>query len=92
MVHILIIVLLGLVNFAQLQTFEEITRNTCGEEAGLLENLSCEPDQASNQNNSVCLSASSLCDGVSQCAGGGDEGVGNAIQCNSTVGKRYCDY
>lgn len=74
-------------------TFEEITRNNCGENEGLPENLSCANVQTGiNGTGGSCLPSSALCDGTNQCSSGEDEGalsVLNSLECN-VGGKIKC--
>lgn len=77
--------LLGLVSLAEPQqrTFEEITRNNCGEDQDLPENLSCALSLA--RLGGTCLMSSQLCDGTADCSLEEDEGISdslNDLECN----------
>ena len=77
--------LLSLVSLVKPQglTFEEITTNDCNVTQGLPENLSCSTSLA--RLGDECLNSSQLCNGISECTFGEDEGNPNSLndlECN----------
>ena len=74
---------------SQLTRMEELARNNCGDFQGLPENLSCAPDRFPDP----CLPSSALCNGVSDCDDGEDEGAAgalNALECGAVGKGQYC--
>lgn len=79
-----LLLIYGLVHAVHSQTPQVIGQNFCANNNPGTDNLSCvnQPDMGG----SPCFTVDMLCNGINNCAGGEDEGIGdqfNSIECKS---------